>query len=119
LASIDVDEETIQMDPWYQFSGAVDEFSLIHQKRVARSYWISANEPISAWKPRTTDKRGLPNISFIVQKPKTLGTKLSPQPVLLLGPSTALKFKEENKELLLVRGIMEHLVQQLAVHDGG
>ncbi len=76
LASIDVDEETIQMDPWYQFSGAVDEFSLIHQKRVARSYWISANEPISAWKPRTTDKSGSTKYITCCLKAKPTWTEL-------------------------------------------
>jgi hypothetical protein len=62
-------------DPWYQFSGAVEEFNVIQRKRVAGSFWISVDESMSAWKPRTTDKGGLSNISFILRKPKSLGTK--------------------------------------------
>ena len=75
LPSMYVDETKIETDPWYQFSGAVDEFNMIRRKRVVASSWISADESMSAWKPRTTDKGGLPNISFIVRKPKPLGTE--------------------------------------------
>jgi hypothetical protein len=58
----------------YQFSDAVEEFNEIRRKRVVGSLWISV-ESMSAWKPRTTDKGDLPNISFIVPKPKPLGTE--------------------------------------------
>jgi hypothetical protein len=45
------------------------------EKRVVGSLWISVDKSISAWKPRTTDKGGLPNISFIIHKPTPLGTE--------------------------------------------
>jgi hypothetical protein len=41
------------MDPWYQFSAAVEEFNMIQQKRVAGLFWISVDESMSARKPRT------------------------------------------------------------------
>jgi len=85
LPSIFMDETKIESDPWYQFSDAVEEFNEIRRKRVVGSLWISVDESMSAWKPRTTDKGGLPNISFIVRKPKRLLEQSSnPLPVQLL-----------------------------------
>eukprot|EP00873_Tetraselmis_striata_P020718 jgi/Tetstr1/440982/TSEL_029250.t1 len=37
--------------------------------------WITVDEAMSAYQPRTTKFDGLPNISFIKRKPKLLGTE--------------------------------------------
>jgi hypothetical protein len=66
LPAIYADESKKETDPWYQFSGAIDEFNAVRQARVECSRWISANESMSAWRPRTTALGGLPNISFVV-----------------------------------------------------
>ena len=73
LPAIYADESKKETDPWYQFSGAIDEFNVIRQARVECSRWISADESMSAWRPRTTALGGLPNISFVVRKPEPLG----------------------------------------------
>jgi len=60
-------------DPWWPFSGAVEEFNLIRSTKVICSPWISIDETMCAWRSRTTAFEGLPNISFIVRKPEPLG----------------------------------------------
>jgi hypothetical protein len=73
LPSIYVDESRKENDVWWEFSGAVDEFNVIRRNKAICSNWISADETMSAWRPRTTALGGLPNISFIVGKPEPLG----------------------------------------------
>jgi hypothetical protein len=71
--AIHADESKKETDPWYQFSGAIDEFNFIRQTKVECAKWISADESMSAWRPRTTALGGLPNISFVIRKPEPLG----------------------------------------------
>jgi hypothetical protein len=73
LPAIFSDEIKKQTDPWYQFSGAIDEFNLIHNTKFVCSQWICANESMCSLRPRTTALGGLPNISFVVRKPEPLG----------------------------------------------
>jgi hypothetical protein len=73
--SIWIDESKKATDDWFQFSSAVDEFNRIRRERVVGSFWLSIDESMSAWKPRTSPTGGLPNISFIARKPKPLGTE--------------------------------------------
>jgi hypothetical protein len=73
LPSIWVDEDRKQLDPWYQFSPAIEEFNQLRAMKVNTSRWMTADESMSAWKPRKTSLGGLPNISFIIRKPETLG----------------------------------------------
>jgi len=65
-----------EVDPWYQFSGAIDEFNEIQADLSCDSKWISIDETMCAWKPRKKATGGLPNISFIVWKPEPLGKTL-------------------------------------------
>jgi hypothetical protein len=60
-------------DPWFKFSGAIEEFNDIRRNELCCSLWISVDETMSAWRPRKTATGGLPNISFIVRKPELLG----------------------------------------------
>lgn len=73
LPAIHADESRKDTDPWYQFSGAIDEFNFIRNTRVECGTWVCADESMSAWRPRTTALGGLPNISFVVRKPEPLG----------------------------------------------
>ena len=73
LPCIWIDETRKENDQWYKFSAAVDEFNEIRKTRVKCSQWISCDESMSAWKPHKTTLGGLPNISFIIRKPKPLG----------------------------------------------
>ncbi len=67
------DNKRKETDPWYQFSGAIDEFNELRQELICGSRWISADETMCAWRPRKTATGGLPNISFIIRKPEPLG----------------------------------------------
>jgi hypothetical protein len=73
LPAIYSDESKKDTDPWYQFSGAIDEFNLIRNTKFVCSKWICADESMCSWRPRTTALGGLPNISFVVRKPEPLG----------------------------------------------
>jgi hypothetical protein len=73
LPAIHADESRKDTDPWYQFSGAIDEFNFIRNTRVECGTWVCADESMSAWRPWTTALEGLPNISFVAQKPEPLG----------------------------------------------
>jgi hypothetical protein len=68
-----VDSNIKEQDPWYQFTSAVDEFNDIRKTVIVDTSWITINKSMSALKPRKTANGGLPNISYIVQKPETLG----------------------------------------------
>jgi hypothetical protein len=68
-----VDNNIKEQDPWYQFKSAVDEFNDIRKTVLVDTSWITIDESMSAWKPRTTATGGLPNISYIVRKPEPLG----------------------------------------------
>jgi hypothetical protein len=46
LPAIYSDESKKDTDPWYQFSGAIDEFNLIRNTKFVCSKWIYANESI-------------------------------------------------------------------------
>jgi hypothetical protein len=67
------DESKKDTDPWYHFSGAIDEFNLIRNTKFTCSPWICADEMMCSWRPRTTALGSLPNILFIVRKPEPLG----------------------------------------------
>ena len=60
-------------DPWWEFAEAITEFNNIRNIRLKMPCWLSIDESMSSWKPRKTATGGLPNISFIVRKPKPLG----------------------------------------------
>jgi hypothetical protein len=73
LPSIWADESQKGKDDWWEFSSAIDEFNLIRKTKLTCSPWISVDETMCAWRPRSTALGGLPNISFIVRKPEPLG----------------------------------------------
>ena len=68
-----VDESKKDSDAWYSFSAAVHEFNELRSKRVRGHVWKTADESMSAFRPRTTQLGGLPNISFVMRKPEPLG----------------------------------------------
>jgi hypothetical protein len=65
-------------DPWWEFSAAVDEINKQWRDLIKSSIVKVEDESMSAWCPRTTKTGGLPNISYIIQKPEPLGMFSSP-----------------------------------------
>ena len=53
-----VDESKKDSDAWYCFSAAVDEFNELRSKRVHGHAWKTADESMSAFRPRTTKLGG-------------------------------------------------------------
>jgi len=47
-------------------------YNLIRHTKLTCSEWISVDETMCAWRPRTTVLGGLPNISIIVRKSEPL-----------------------------------------------
>jgi hypothetical protein len=63
------DNDKKDVNPWFQFSSAIDEFNEIRCNLIIGSQWISIDESMCAWKPRKMALGGLPNKCFIVRKP--------------------------------------------------
>ena len=64
-----------ESDPWNAVTGIVNGFNQNRADKVAASSTKLMDELMSSWNPTTTKYGGLPNISFIMRKPKPLGTE--------------------------------------------
>jgi hypothetical protein len=62
-------------DPWNAIQGIVDGFNANRNHRMAASHIKVFDESMSPWNPTTTKTGGLPFLSFIMRKPKPLGTE--------------------------------------------
>lgn len=80
-------------DPWWQFAQAIDSFNEIRQKKLVKSPWVTIDESMSAWRPRTTALGGLPNISHIPRKPEPLGSEFKCTACPVSGCMTALEIQ--------------------------
>ena len=96
--AIYADKSRKETDVWWEFSGAIEEFNKIRTTKLTCSHWISADESMCAWRPRTTALGGLPNISFVVRKPEPLG-EFCDETLDLLGSNERVK-GQSNKLLL-------------------
>jgi hypothetical protein len=69
------DLSKVQADQWSWFRQAVTDFNA-NRKAVLQPGLVAVmDESMSSWKPRADKLGGLPNISFIMRKPKPLGTE--------------------------------------------
>ena len=64
-----------QEDPWNPIMAMIDGFNNSRAQDIAASFAKVFDESMSAWKTRTTQLGGLPFLSFILRKPKPLGTE--------------------------------------------
>lgn len=72
-------------DPWYCVGLLVDGLNKNRKKVIAASNKKIFDETMSALKPRTTITGMLPNLSFILRKPKPLGTELKVSMCSVIG----------------------------------
>ena len=79
------------MDPWWKFEGAIRQFNEIRKKIILPSEVIAVDESMSAWRPQSTAKGGLPNLSFIMRKPEDLGIEFKSAVCPILGIMTFLE----------------------------
>ncbi len=101
------DYEKKSTDPWYRFSSAIDDFNTIRRQRLKCSKWLSVDESMSAWRPRTTVTGGLPNLSFVARKPEPLGTEFKNSACPILGVIRHLEI-QRGKKACDIRSIMRH-----------
>jgi hypothetical protein len=67
------------------FSKFIDSLNNNRAKAVAASFIKLVDETMPAWHPCKDKMGGLPNISFILQKPEPLGTEFKSMPCSLTG----------------------------------
>jgi hypothetical protein len=88
------DPSKVQTNPWAWFKQAVTDFNA-NRKRVLQPGLVAVlDESMSAWKPRADKLGGLPNISFIMRKPKPLGTEFKTAVDADTGIMTYLEIQE-------------------------
>jgi len=95
-------KEEEDTNPWYKFSAAVDTFNQIRKEKLIKADWSIIDESMSAWRPRTTQYGGLPNLSHIPRKPEPLGTEFKSIADPITGCMLALEIqrgKEGMKDL--------------------
>jgi hypothetical protein len=68
-------EDLTGNDPWFKFRGAIENFNHIRKLDILSSEKRILDESMSTYRPRTSKYRGLPNISYIIRKPESLGTE--------------------------------------------
>jgi hypothetical protein len=70
------DMSACQVDPWAMFRQMVSDFNDERAAKLQAGMTQTLDESMSSYQPRK-DKRGdLQNISFILRKPKPLGTEI-------------------------------------------
>jgi hypothetical protein len=69
------ESNSVTSDPWYKFQNAVENFNLIRKHDIITSEKRVLDKSMSAFRPCTTKLGGLPNISYILRKPETIGTE--------------------------------------------
>lgn len=62
-------------DDWNPIKTLIDGFNNNRAQNIAASYCKVFDESMSSWRARTTKLGGLPFLSFILRKPKPLGTE--------------------------------------------
>jgi len=62
-------------DPWWPIIYMVEGFNANRKTTVSASFKKTLDEIMSGYRPRTSKLGGLPNISFILRKPRPLGTE--------------------------------------------
>ena len=67
--------EDVIMDPWAWFRPAIEGFNNTRQELIQTGLMKVMDEAMSFWKPRKDKTGGLPNISFVMRKPKPIGTE--------------------------------------------
>ena len=79
---------TVEDDKWNPICPLIDGFNQNRRSTVEASARKVVDECMSAFQPRTTPSSSLPHITFVLRKPKPLGTELKVS-VLLLYNDTA------------------------------
>ena len=69
------DVTTKHKDVWYMMTDGVTGYNENRRRTIRAGKVLTMDELMAAFRPRTTKCGGLPNLSFIMRKPKPLGTE--------------------------------------------
>ena len=97
LPSINIDTSKQGSDPWYKLISGIEEFNQIRREKISGIHWIQIDESMSSWRTRTSAIGGLPNISFILRKPKPLGTEFKSTGCCITGVMRCLEIQRGKK----------------------
>ena len=94
-------------DPWNPIKSLIDGFNNKRARKIAASYCKVHDESMSAFRPRSTktgttkvnDLVGLPFLSFILRKPKPLGTEFKSTACSQTGKCIVYKHCEHMNEM--------------------
>ena len=95
-------------DPWNAVRPLIDGFNSNRAQRVAASHCKILDEAMSAWKPRTSRLGGLPFLSFILRKPKPLGTEFK-----VMACSETGKYEASHYSTILITTHLTHCIHFL------
>ena len=70
-----VPEETPGSDEWAKIQGLVNDFNSAVRRNFSASDKICMDESMSPFRPHQSQRANLPHLSYILRKPKTLGTE--------------------------------------------
>ena len=91
---------------WWRVGGMIRDFNNNRRQFVAAHQWKVLDELISAFQLRTRKTGNLPNISYIIRKPRPLGTKFKcagcPETGVILG----LEVQEGKERMSKVRVVL-------------
>ena len=62
-------------DVWYMLTDGVKGYNENRRRTIRTGRVYTLDELMAAFRPRTTKRGGLPHLSFIMRKPKPLGTE--------------------------------------------
>ena len=70
-----IEGKTPSNDEWAPLQGLVNDFNEVVARNYSESNQKCFDESMSPWRPRTSKKGNLPHLSYIMRKPKPLGTE--------------------------------------------
>jgi hypothetical protein len=70
-------QTSVTSDPWYKFQNPVENFRLIQKHDIVTSEKHVFDESMGSLRPHSVKLGWLPNIIFILRKPKPIGTEFN------------------------------------------
>jgi hypothetical protein len=80
-------------DPWWKFAAAIAGFNHVRSNKITTSLWDILDGSMSSFRPRTTERSTLPNISFYFRKPEPLGTEFKCAACPIIGTMKCLEIQ--------------------------
>jgi hypothetical protein len=95
-------------DPWWPFSSVVEGFNKVRREKITAWLCDIFDEAMSVFRPRSTATSKLPNISFILRKPKPLGSEFKYIACPVVGTMKCLEIHRGAKPMQNAKYSKEH-----------